>query len=352
MSASRAGRRLAVAAVLSALLLPALATGPADAATPGKSAAVRSAQAAKKPKSSWSLRSTVKFSGSTLPTGCGPYTGKYTAGDSAWSSKDVAMSKGLLKLKLEKRKTSGQPYSSGAIGCWDWSQTYGKFEIKAKAPVGKGIDSYITLSPNKVNKVNALTSLELLAPGPDTAYVNNGNGTKSELAQAAGSYGGAYHTYVIEWAPKHLRITVDGTEIFWSTNSYKGSRWISLVTSNGDTLTGVPDAATTLPATFQIDEMKIYKYTGIAPAAGTTADIAVTPTPTPAPSATAANPDASAQARAARLKTVSDSQPVLAGGVWPWLLGGSLIAACAAGILSQPGRRWSRRVHDHHQHPH
>jgi beta-glucanase (GH16 family) len=338
MSASRAGGRLAVAAVISGMLLTAVSGGPSQAAP----------VSTKKPASSWALRSTVNFSGSSLPTGCGPYANAYTAGDSAWSSKDVTISKGLLKLKLEKRKTSGRPYSSGGVGCWDWSQTYGKFVIKAKVPAGKGIDSYISLSPAKGSSANALTTLDLLAPGPDTAYVSNGYGTKSEQGKATQALSGAFHTYTIEWAPKHLRITVDGTEIFWSTNAYKGSRWISLVTDSGDTLTGVPDATTTLPATFQVDSMKIYKYTGVEPPPGTTLTTA-TATPTPSPSSSVAAAGAgspSSPVAAPRLKAVSDnSSQVLAGGLWPWLLGGSLIAAAAIGLLSRPGRRWPRRAH-------
>jgi hypothetical protein len=334
MSASRAGGRLAVAAVISGMLLTIVSGGFSEAAPRTDAALVR----VKKPTSSWALRSTVNFSSSTLPTGCGSYANSYPAGDSAWSSKDVTITKGLLKLTLEKRKTSGQPYRSGGVGCWDWSQTYGKFVIKAKVPVGKGIDSYISLSPAKGSSANALTTLDLLAPGPDTAYVSNGYGAKSEQGKATPALGGAFHTYAIEWAPKHLRITVDGTEIFWSTNSYRGSRWISLVTDSGDDLTGVPDATTRLPVTFQIDSMKIYKYTGVAPPPGTPLTTA-TPTPTPSSSGAAAGPGTpSSGAQAPRLKPVSDnSSQVLAGGLWPWLLGGSLIAAAAIAILSRPG---------------
>jgi beta-glucanase (GH16 family) len=350
MSASRArriGGRLAAAAVLSGLLLPTVSGLPSQAAT-----------AVKKPKTSWALTSTVNFSGSTLPKGCGAYTGKYTAGQSAWSGKDVKLSKGQLKLTLEKRTTSGQPYSSGAIGCWDWAQSYGMFVIKAQVPAGKGIDSYISLSPAKGTSANALTSLELLAPGPDKAYINNGYGTKSEQAQADGTFSGGLHTYAIEWAPEHLRMTVDGKEIFWSTNSFKGSRWISLVTSNGDALTGIPDAATTLPATFQIDSMKIYKYTGLQPPPGTVPATA-SPTPTPSSSlgaaaagAGSASPGASAQPTAEAAQSIAPTadHPALAGGVWPWLLGGSLIAICAIGILARPSQRWPRRT-PHHPEP-
>jgi beta-glucanase (GH16 family) len=309
---------------------------------------------AAKKKSSWKTERTEEFSGSSLPEGCGAYSGKYTAGKSAWSSKAVDVSNGLLKLTLRKKKTSGKPYTSGGIGCWDWAQKYGRFEVKAKVPEGRGIDSYMTLWPVK-GGAGAWTGMELLAPGPDTAYITNGYGTKAEGARVPGTYGGAFHTYVIEWAPKHLRMTVDGDEIFYSTRSYKGSRWLGLVTSNGDALTGVPDAATKLPATFQIDRIKISSYTGVAPKARESslttsrsqAAGEATPAPVPTPAATLGTKTPPTPARVTttlKAEPTAQTGPALAGGVWPWLLGGSLIAVLAIASLNYPHHRRAQKA--------
>jgi beta-glucanase (GH16 family) len=285
----------------------------------------------------------VEFSGSGLPDGCEKYTGRYTGGKSGWSGTDVEVKKGLLILSLEKRRTSGQPYSSGGVGCWGWAQKYGRYEIKAKVPAGKGIDSYITLTPTKGGD-GAWTGLELLAPGPDTAYVTNGYGTKAESARVTGSYAGAFRTYVIEWAPKHLRMTVDGKEIFYSRRAYSKSRWFGLVVSNGDQLTGVPDADTKLPAAFQIDRVKISAYTGVPPTAraeNLTPRVAGTPTtvPTTVPPTTDTKAPAATPTDVSALPASAEQGPALAGGIWPWLLGGSLIAAGAAATLNHPRLR-------------
>lgn len=360
MSASRArryGGRLAVVAVLTALLAPGViglgSAAPAGAqiAAPG----VKVAAPAAKPKTGASFKAvrTEEFSGSTLPGACEPYTGKYTAGKSAWSKSDVDVSGGLLQLKLEKKKTSGKPYTSGAIGCWGWPQKYGKYEVKAKIPKGKGIDSSLTLVPAKVAKSNTteFTSLELLAPGPDTAYVTNGYGTKSESAQIAGDYAGEFHTYAIEWAPKHLRMTVDGKQIYYSNHAFKGSRWLGLVVSNGDALTGVPSAKTKLPVKLEIDRIKISSYTGVPPKAGvvtpspgSTTAPATSPSTTTKPTPAAKVPATTQPATVTSLEsTTPTSGPALAGGVWPWLLGGSLIAILAIVSLNYPHQRRARR---------
>jgi beta-glucanase (GH16 family) len=361
MSASGARRyagRFAIIAVLSGLLLPfgsTLQGGSLDAAqaATGRAAhgqAANGMAAKDKPASSWKTARTEEFSGSSLPSGCGSYTGKYAAGQSAWSAKDAVVSSGLLNLKIEKRTTSGMPYTTGGVGCWGWAQKYGRYEVRAKVPAGKGIDSYLTLWPSK-GVDTAWTGLELLAPGPETAYVTNGYGTKSEGARVTGEFSGAFHTYVIEWAPKSLRMTVDGKEIFYSARSYTGSRWFGMVVSNGDALTGVPDENTKLPASFQIDEVKVSSYTGVPPPAhaDTTPRVAGVPTAVPStlpPSTAEKLPAAAATTRVTALQPVSDD-PALAGGVWPWLLGGSLIAGCAIASLNYPGRRKARQSSTH-----
>lgn len=358
----RARRYLAaVAGLLAATVLvgaPSAQASPSSSTTETSSTdetKSSSSESKSKKKSSWELRSEVNFSGSSLPEGCVRYSGKYAAGNSAWSEDNAVLKDGILKLKVEKKKTSKQPYTTGGMGCWNWPQTYGKFEIKAKVPAGKGINSYITLSPAKDDSANGLTSIELLAPDQSTAYISNGYGKGSEQAFSEQDFAKKFHTYTIEWAPNHLLVRLDGEEIFWSDKAFKGSRWISMATTTGDSLTGKPDASTKLPRNFEIDSMKIWKYTKVKPTPGETLSaseegaLGAAPgaTGTPAPSGSAA-PDAAAtpgaSASATDPATAIDSEPTsgtnkLTGGIWPWLIGGSVMVATAIAILSWPGRR-------------
>jgi beta-glucanase (GH16 family) len=338
MVASRArrsrGRWLASGAAASVLTLAALAT-------PAPVSPAPSAQAA---SPSWQSKHTEEFSGSALPSGCEAYTGKYAGGKSAWSSKNVDVKGGLLTLSLEKRTVDKRPYASGGIGCWGWPQKYGKYEVRARIPQGKGIDSYLGLWPVKGGE-GAWTGVELLAPGTETAYITNGYGKKAETARVAGIYSDDFHTYLIEWAPKYLRITMDGDELFFSTRSYTGSRWFGLVMSSGDALTGVPPAGAKLPARFEIDRVKLFSYTGVPPTlrSETTADTSrvngvPTPVQTLAPTSSAKAPAGSTPVSSTDATATPDT-PVLAGGIWPWLLGGSLIAGAAVALLSYPRHR-------------
>ncbi len=331
--ARRSWRRLALGALASLLTL---AVAPIVLAAPASAA-----------PSSWEPKRTEEFGGTALPSGCQAYTGPYTGGKSAWSADDATVDKGLLNLKIEKRAVDGRNWSTGAMGCWNWAQKYGKYEIRAKIPQGQGIDSYFGLWPVKGSE-GAWTGVELLAPGSETAYITNGYGTKAETARVAGDYSSTFHTYLIEWAPKYLRITMDGAELFFSTRSYSGERWPGVVVSNGDALTGVPGASTKLPATFQIDWIKSYTFTGVAPTLRTQSTaaksrVAGTPTPVPAaaPTVPIKAPQASPSVSAAT--EVAAQEPALAGGIWPWLLGGSLIAVAAVALLNYPRHRANQR---------
>lgn len=287
--------------------------------------------------SSWKPVRTEEFSGSSLPSGCGEYSGKYPGGASVWKPDDVQVEGGLLALTLQKRKAAGRQYTSGGVGCWGWAQTYGRYEVRAQIPPGRGIDSYLTLWPKKGGD-NAWTGIELLAPGAETAYITNGYGRKSETASVDGNYTDTFHTYVIEWAPRHLRILVDQHEVFYSTNAYTGSRWFGLVVSSGDALTGVPDGSTALPASFRIDRVRVSSYTGVRPKVRPTARAQPTPVPTAAVPTKAPVPATTAPVTALK-PAASSPGPALAGGVWPWLLGGSVIAGSAALLLTYPSRR-------------
>jgi beta-glucanase (GH16 family) len=340
MRASGAGRsgrvlrRLAVAALVAGIPVAAPVSVPGLGAAPAAAA------------SSWDTNRTEEFTRGSLPKGCQPYGGPYEGGKSYWTKESVRLAGGLLRLKLQKRDgATGYPYASGGVGCWDWAQQYGRFEVRARVPQGRGIDSYITLMPSKGGEQN-WTGVELLAPGPETAYITNGFGTGTETTRVPGTYSDGFHTFVIEWTPNLVRISVDNSVIYSSTKSYKGKRWLGMVVSNGDALTGVPDATTKLPAEFQIDYVRTATFTGVAPPAPkpTAKPAASAPSAATAPAAAGAAgalkaPATTPPAALAGAAASADDDSALAGGVWPWLLGGSMIAGLAVISLSYPRSR-------------
>lgn len=228
----------------------------------------------------------TEFSGSSLPAGCQKYSGTYNEGANAWSPSAVSISGGLLHIRLEHKQTGGRAWTSGGIGCWGKPQTYGRYEIRARIPRGAGIDSYFALWPTQGGE-GRWTGVEMLAPGKETAYITNGWGPAKQGSQVRGSYSDDFHTYVIEWTPERVRITQDGTQLFASDRAYSGARYLVVVVSNGDNLTGVPNGSTPLPAEFLIDRIRVDRYQAAATTAATTA-AATAQSPAPDSAATAA----------------------------------------------------------------
>ncbi len=247
------------------LALAALAAG--MMAQPARAAeAVTAGTVGGRTSGSWAPAWSSDFS-SGLPSGCGTYSGTYGTSGNAWSPSEVSTSSGLLRITLERRTTAGRAWTSGGVGCWGTPQTYGRFEIIAKVPPGKGIDSYLALWPVQGSQAR-WSGVELLAPGRQTAYLTNGWGSGTDVASVNGSYTDGFHRYVLDWTPAGVTISKDGSTLLSSRRSYAGPRFLVLVVSNGDALTGVPATSTRLPAQFQVDSVRVWRYTGLAGAGG------------------------------------------------------------------------------------
>jgi beta-glucanase (GH16 family) len=237
------------AAVLGALLLL-LAVPVVFAASPAQAE-----------PSGWQPVFATDFAGPGLPAGCEAYDGPQ-GGVAAnyYRPDDVTVSGGLLHLTMRERAYGGRPFTSGGLGCRRTSQTYGRYEFRAKAPAGAGIDAYVTLWPESGNRKDA-TLIEILTPpGAEKMYLTNEYGSGSSQVTVPGAYSDGFHTYVIEWAPDSLRILVDGRQRMNDPHVSLRDKWIGFAVSSGDQLTGVPDAATPLPADFQIDWLRVYSY--------------------------------------------------------------------------------------------
>jgi beta-glucanase (GH16 family) len=272
------------------LALTVLATALAGVGLPAAAAAPGVAAAAPGTAPGWRLVHRDDFGGSRLDPIWGRYSGPHGGEAASYYSPDqVAVSGGLLRLRMSERPSGGRRFATGAVGSWGLVQTYGRYEFRAKAPLGRGIDSYVTLWPPSQAPQQA-TLLEILArPGAEKAYLSNEYGSGETNRTVSGRFSDSFHTYVIEWAPRWFRILIDGQVRMKDTHASLVRKWIGFAVSSGDPLTGLPDSATRLPAEFQIDWVRIYAYDAKAAplAPGPSASPSRSPSPTPTPPATA-----------------------------------------------------------------
>ena len=333
---ARPGRAVGLGAAVVLGLIAAVALGPA----PTSSAAP--ALAAPPPALTapgWRSVFSTDFSGSALPKGCGKYGGPYPGGATFWDADNVRVSDGLLRIVIEERSQGGLPYTAGGMGCFDHAQIYGKFEWRAKVPVGKGIDSYATLWMARESDEGNESLVEILGvPGDETMAVSNGYGSGMVGEHIAGRYSDGFHTYAIEWLPDRFRVLVDGVQKYSSTRVPKVSKWLGFAVSNGDNFAGLPDAATVLPAEFQVDWARIYAYVPNAPApTGTVGSasprpVAAPATVTVAPSGSRPNPPPGGPVDPVTGRPTGTP-------AWAWLAGAALLVALVAGGLRLAWRR-------------
>jgi beta-glucanase (GH16 family) len=291
----------------------------------------------------WKQVFATDFNGTALPRQCNVYEGPYGAGDSYWVPDAVKVSGGLLRLGIRRGSMGGKHYLAGGLGCSSVSQVYGRFEWSAKVPVGKGIDSYATLWPVVGDGESHRTLIEIIGvPGREVMAVTNAYGSGFDDKHVPGQYADRFHTYVMEWTPTSFRVTVDGVQKFASTRISTVKKSLQFAVLNGDEFSSLPDAATVLPAEFQVDWVRAYTYTG----EGAAAPPSSSPSAAPSPSALAAGP-ASASASAGSQEP-AEAGPVSAAGLtstggsrWAWWAVGALAVGFAAAMIRLIRRRRS-----------
>ena len=175
-------------------------------------------------------------------------------------------------------------YTGGMVTTWKrFSQTYGRFEIRARMPDVKvaGIHSAIWLWPQDPAKRGGrptsgeIDIAEFYSVHPDRLipYVHYTPAT--EDPDVTDNYcfvadPSAWHDYVLTWTPKSLTISYDGKTCLKNTWNpaapltkpapFDQPFIIALTQALGvPTTANEPHAATPLPATMQVDRVRVWK---------------------------------------------------------------------------------------------
>ena len=206
---------------------------------------------------------------------------------------NVRVSGGLLMITATKSATEvpcgHYPtfYSSGMlITEGRFSQTYGRFEMRAKFPAGKGFQPAFWLLPvnprsrgayeyGEIDVVEAYSHI----PSAVAAHLHfvvtpgtPGHGVRCSIPTSQT----AYHTYAVEWTPTQMRFVYDGNTC-WTTSwrpkipyAPLGARSpapfdqpfyiiVQLAVGGRRTPTNRPDASTHFPAVMDVDYIRVWK---------------------------------------------------------------------------------------------
>lgn len=207
------------------------------------------------------------------------------------ADKNVSVSEGMLNLTVQQEAApfvcaspgGGYPtqYTSGSVSTWwRFSQTYGRFEIRARFPASQsaGLQSALWLYPQELKygpwphsgeidiaetyskyPDRAIPYLHYTQTGPDPTATNN-DCLIDDVSE--------FHTYAAEWTPTSITITYDGATCLvhsWNPAApltkpapFDQPFIVVLTQALGIGDNTFSPASTPLPATTQVDYVRVW----------------------------------------------------------------------------------------------
>lgn len=214
---------------------------------------------------------------------------------------------GLLHIRAVKESRDGCGYTSARLksrkrdGTSLFTPRYGRFEFRARLPVGKGLWPALWLLPQDEAYgpwagSGEIDILETRGHEPEkvTGAIHYGGrwpaNTFSSIAYTLPDSGriDAFHLYALEWEPGAIRWFVDGQltgsrAFWWSCSTVENGKGVAPKQASdlnpwpapfdrpfylimnlavGGQFDGNPDAATVFPAELQVDYVRVYEKVG------------------------------------------------------------------------------------------
>ena len=150
--------------------------------------------------------------------------------------KNARVENGVLTIEVHKEDIKGSAFSSARLitkGKQDWR--YGRFEIRAKLPPGKGVWSAIWMMPTDRTiygqwpKCGEIDIMENVGYDPDTVEASAHTGsyyftikTQKHGRLAVMDNSDKFHTYTLDWQENEYSVYVDDIKYFTFKNEGTG----------------------------------------------------------------------------------------------------------------------------------
>ena len=214
-----------------------------------------------------------------LPDGWGNNEKQY------YLKENVLVAGGMLSIIAREEEMEGKSYTSARIRTremGDW--TYGRIELRAKMPVGKGLWAAIWMLPTDEEYGRWAASgeidlVEALGHEPDKVHgtlhfggqwpKNTKKGKSYTLT--SGSFHDEFHNFAVEWEEGEIRWYVDdnlyqvqGQGDWWSSGGdfpapFDKRFHLLINLAVGGEWSGLPDAGTVFPQELMIDYIRVYE---------------------------------------------------------------------------------------------
>jgi beta-glucanase (GH16 family) len=197
------------------------------------------------------------------------------------ADKNVIISNGILAIEARKERMEASGYTSARMvtkGKGDF--LYGRFEVSAKLPSGKGLWPAIWMLPSDNvygtwPKSGEIDIMEQVGFDPNTIHVsvhtekyNHMIGTQKTSTSTINTATSDFHVYRVDWTPYAVRGFIDGNQVFQFTNEGRGPAYFPFnkkfhlilnvaVGGNWGGQQGVDDDS--FPAKMEVDYVRVYK---------------------------------------------------------------------------------------------
>ena len=190
-------------------------------------------------------------------------------------ARNAFIENGSLVIQALKEQYNGKAYTSARFnssGHRDW--LYGRVDVRARLPEGKGIWPAIWMLPTDWvygpwPYSGEIDIMELLGQTPGLVYGTIHWGTTSEshlssggtyLLPGGGKFSSGFHLFSLEWDADSLKWFVDGVKYHVEGNGPPFDKRFHLVVNVavGGKWPGSPDGTTVFPQYMMIDYVRVY----------------------------------------------------------------------------------------------
>ncbi len=160
------------------------------------------------------------------------------------------------------------------------SVRFGRVELKAKMPEGKGLWAAAWMLGDNINQIDwpgcgEIDIAEIIGDEPgkmySTLHYTNSDNAHGEIQGSyelpTESFSDAYHIFSLDWTPESLTFSVDGVEIKKAPieddmKEFLRSFYLVLNVAVGGNWPGEPDNTTVFPQTMYVDYIRVFEKDG------------------------------------------------------------------------------------------
>ncbi|MFS0490228.1 glycoside hydrolase family 16 protein [Leadbetterella byssophila] len=192
------------------------------------------------------------------------------------------VSNGTLKIRAIKESYEGQEYTSARLVSKKKGDfKYGRFEVRAKVPTGRGTWPAVWMLPTDWEyggwpSSGEIDILEHVGYDPDVVHISvhtkayhHSIGTQKTASRKLPGATNSFHLYRVDWTPTYIKGFVDDVELFHFDNEGEDKNawpfdqkfhWLINLAVGGmwGGQKGIDEAA--FPAEFEVDYVRVYGW--------------------------------------------------------------------------------------------